>query len=163
GVHAADLAAGHQLGLLDRTLDRLHGRLDVDHHAALEPARFVAADADHLDRVAGGILAHQRHHLGGADVEANDEGFVAFAVHVGEFGKEGSGTRDPGPGTRKSGGIVRCEALARARWAEAAAVAALAPGSGSRIPGPACRSEEHTSELQSRENLVCRLLLEKKN
>src|SRR5690606_41705183 len=38
-------------------------------------------------------------------------------------------------------------------------------------PGPPCRapalshrlrSEEHTSELQSRENLVCRLLLEKK-
>src|SRR5690606_41353911 len=28
--------------------------------------------------------------------------------------------------------------------------------------GPADRSEEHTSELQSRENLVCRLLLEKK-
>src|SRR5436309_8503339 len=27
----------------------------------------------------------------------------------------------------------------------------------------ALRSEEHTSELQSRENLVCRLLLEKKN
>src|SRR5690606_41957428 len=27
----------------------------------------------------------------------------------------------------------------------------------------AWRSEEHTSELQSRENLVCRLLLEKKN
>src|SRR5690606_40812461 len=27
----------------------------------------------------------------------------------------------------------------------------------------AFRSEEHTSELQSRENLVCRLLLEKKN
>src|SRR5690606_35190463 len=28
--------------------------------------------------------------------------------------------------------------------------------------GPGERSEEHTSELQSRENLVCRLLLEKK-
>src|SRR5690606_15298899 len=28
---------------------------------------------------------------------------------------------------------------------------------------PLSRSEEHTSELQSRENLVCRLLLEKKN
>src|SRR3989442_7933075 len=26
-----------------------------------------------------------------------------------------------------------------------------------------CRSEEHTSELQSRPHLVCRLLLEKKN
>src|SRR5690606_41967984 len=35
-----------------------------------------------------------------------------------------------------------------------------------RIPHPYTeehRSEEHTSELQSRENLVCRLLLEKKN
>src|SRR5690349_22895347 len=29
------------------------------------------------------------------------------------------------------------------------------------VPGP--RSEEHTSELQSRRDLVCRLLLEKKN
>src|SRR3712207_7322571 len=27
---------------------------------------------------------------------------------------------------------------------------------------PTCRSEEHTSELQSRQYLVCRLLLEKK-
>src|SRR3712207_9401350 len=32
---------------------------------------------------------------------------------------------------------------------------------GSRDPDPA-RSEEHTSELQSRQYLVCRLLLEKK-
>src|SRR5690606_39735144 len=32
-----------------------------------------------------------------------------------------------------------------------------------RRPHGAGRSEEHTSELQSRENLVCRLLLEKKN
>src|SRR5437870_7536934 len=33
------------------------------------------------------------------------------------------------------------------------------------LPGPlgADRSEEHTSELQSRGHLVCRLLLEKKN
>src|SRR5690606_40496699 len=30
-------------------------------------------------------------------------------------------------------------------------------------PKASIRSEEHTSELQSRENLVCRLLLEKKN
>src|SRR2546430_4720151 len=29
-------------------------------------------------------------------------------------------------------------------------------------PDPADRSEEHTSELQSQSNLVCRLLLEKK-
>src|SRR3712207_8180695 len=30
-------------------------------------------------------------------------------------------------------------------------------------PPPSTRSEEHTSELQSRQYLVCRLLLEKKN
>src|SRR5690606_39765232 len=32
---------------------------------------------------------------------------------------------------------------------------------GAAQGGPDARSEEHTSELQSRENLVCRLLLEK--
>src|SRR3712207_7403479 len=32
----------------------------------------------------------------------------------------------------------------------------------SHAPGGASRSEEHTSELQSRQYLVCRLLLEKK-
>src|SRR5690349_22493533 len=38
------------------------------------------------------------------------------------------------------------------------AVRAIAPVAGS----PPNRSEEHTSELQSRRDLVCRLLLEKK-
>src|SRR3989442_9008342 len=39
------------------------------------------------------------------------------------------------------------------------------PGQPERLPGgaPVVRSEEHTSELQSRPHLVCRLLLEKKN
>src|SRR2546427_8628659 len=42
-----------------------------------------------------------------------------------------------------------------------------ASGLGDRVAGPApaargARSEEHTSELQSQSNLVCRLLLEKK-
>src|SRR5436309_6458525 len=43
-----------------------------------------------------------------------------------------------------------------ARSSGTTAARARGPTSGSR------RSEEHTSELQSRENLVCRLLLEKK-
>src|SRR3989449_8594622 len=34
--------------------------------------------------------------------------------------------------------------------------------SARRLPPPVRRSEEHTSELQSRLHLVCRLLLEKK-
>src|SRR2546430_5707407 len=36
------------------------------------------------------------------------------------------------------------------------------PGAGGIGAGAAVRSEEHTSELQSQSNLVCRLLLEKK-
>src|SRR3712207_7199058 len=42
---------------------------------------------------------------------------------------------------------------------------AVAPGrraAGRRTPHRTRRSEEHTSELQSRQYLVCRLLLEKK-
>src|SRR5256885_6539427 len=35
-------------------------------------------------------------------------------------------------------------------------------GVNEKIPNPVARSEEHTSELQSPCNLVCRLLLEKK-
>src|SRR5438874_8179861 len=39
----------------------------------------------------------------------------------------------------------------------------LGAGRGERVPaGRGPRSEEHTSELQSRRDLVCRLLLEKK-
>src|SRR5690606_26551471 len=40
-------------------------------------------------------------------------------------------------------------------------VAAKSPAKRTATKTVAARSEEHTSELQSRENLVCRLLLEK--
>src|SRR3972149_8592254 len=40
-------------------------------------------------------------------------------------------------------------------------VPAPAPAPGEMAPAPDERSEEHTSELQSQSNLVCRLLLEK--
>src|SRR5260221_7998034 len=36
------------------------------------------------------------------------------------------------------------------------------PAQGQTYPAPGARSEEHTSELQSHSDLVCRLLLEKK-
>src|SRR6266511_6140573 len=44
----------------------------------------------------------------------------------------------------------------------AAAAGVGAPVVSRRCSSSTLRSEEHTSELQSRENLVCRLLLEKK-
>ena len=39
GEHRVDLAPGHELGFLDRALDRLHRGLDVDHDALLEAPR----------------------------------------------------------------------------------------------------------------------------
>src|SRR3712207_7398380 len=48
--------------------------------------------------------------------------------------------------------------VARAARGPRPAPPPVPPGAGP----PSCRSEEHTSELQSRQYLVCRLLLEKK-
>src|SRR5438477_9865476 len=44
----------------------------------------------------------------------------------------------------------------------AASLRSCAPGCCPTSSADSCRSEEHTSELQSHVNLVCRLLLEKK-
>src|SRR3712207_6944821 len=54
---------------------------------------------------------------------------------------------------------------ARARWSTAFSTGCRVSGgrpSGDGSRGAGYRSEEHTSELQSRQYLVCRLLLEKK-
>src|SRR2546427_9301418 len=52
-------------------------------------------------------------------------------------------------------------AAARLPGADGLAASALSPPRGGLSPSQR-RSEEHTSELQSQSNLVCRLLLEKK-
>src|SRR5206468_5060384 len=59
------------------------------------------------------------------------------------------------PPARSSGSATREDrsgSRVRPMWGKASAAGCLAPP----------RSEEHTSELQSRSDLVCRLLLEKK-
>src|SRR3712207_7316111 len=70
------------------------------------------------------------------------------------------------------GGLVAVTAvppLAGLGFAEGGRLSAGCAVPGTRGAGeqhcrhpPGCRSEEHTSELQSRQYLVCRLLLEKK-
>src|SRR5690606_40980128 len=56
---------------------------------------------------------------------------------------------------------LRPDAPCRPGKRPTSATGTWSPGGWQTWPTPA-RSEEHTSELQSRENLVCRLLLEKK-
>src|SRR3712207_8970000 len=60
-----------------------------------------------------------------------------------------------------AGGIVLVS-LAVVALALGAAPAVLLVAAGLALGATAGRSEEHTSELQSRQYLVCRLLLEKK-
>src|SRR5690606_40579280 len=64
----------------------------------------------------------------------------------------------------QAGGLRAASAVRRGsfrRWTRAAPSIGRHAQRSRRVRE--CRSEEHTSELQSRENLVCRLLLEKKN
>src|SRR5690606_19857885 len=117
---------------------RLRGRIREIAAAADPQARTFAArvalDADVADEVALGQSAR---------VHVRQEGVGAGALTVPLTALQ------PGP----SGG--------HAVWVvePASATLRLAPVEPGRLGQ---RSEEHTSELQSRENLVCRLLLEKK-
>src|SRR5690606_39710902 len=77
---------------------------------------------------------------------------VAFALHLGvlavvlrRYGRSG--------GARRRGQAV---------WTAVIVVMVTAIVISHQLTPGMLRSEEHTSELQSRENLVCRLLLEKK-
>src|SRR5690606_39766568 len=77
----------------------------------------------------------------------------------------------PGPVRRRGqvgeGGVIRVPVVVKnIRYAIGCVARYQRVGFGGRVSGcflyPYCkhvRSEEHTSELQSRENLVCRLLL----
>src|SRR5688572_31631093 len=62
--------------------------------------------------------------------------------------------RSQNPAMRPAGSPTSCDGSSSSPMR-------IEPGGGSRS-GSSIRSEEHTSELQSQSNLVCRLLLEKK-
>src|SRR3712207_7874256 len=72
--------------------------------------------------------------------------------------RDGLESRDRDPGLVRGAGGVRQHDGNRLqrRGGRRGAAVRFRPGAD------ACRSEEHTSELQSRQYLVCRLLLEKK-
>src|SRR3712207_8801641 len=74
-------------------------------------------------------------------------------------------TTTPGGSTRRPRATRRCSAASPAtRWRPTTSASwPIATVISTRRPSAIRRSEEHTSELQSRQYLVCRLLLEKKN
>ncbi|MCY1176140.1 hypothetical protein D9M73_164010 [compost metagenome] len=91
GVQAADViaghadecrvnaATGHQLRFFDGALDRLHGGFDIHHHAFFQATGRMGADPDDFQGAVFAHFAHQRHHLGGANVQPDDH-FAAMRV-----------------------------------------------------------------------------------
>src|SRR5690606_41531893 len=137
------------------------------HTAGLLPQRQMAAEArdlaDALDPVAVPLQVDVAEHaglhaLGAQLVQERDEGRLVLL---------------PGGGARDERDIEGGGLLPEQRERQAVATAHFAAlvqhaDQGGRNRATAhgtlqreVRSEEHTSELQSRENLVCRLLLEK--
>src|SRR5690242_20018123 len=109
------------------------------HPASVDSIPTSAGQEDHVSMGnASGLKAWQ--------VLANCEHALAIELLAGAQGVEFHAPLEPGVGVRAARASVR-ELSPRLREDRA-----LAP-----------RSEEHTSELQSHVNLVCRLLLEKKN
>ena len=81
-IDRVDLAAGHEFGFFDRTLDGLHGGFDIDHDAFFEAAGRAGADTDDFDAAISLELAHDRDNLGGADVESDDHFVRSAAGHA---------------------------------------------------------------------------------
>src|SRR3712207_7740518 len=79
------------------------------------------------------------------------------------FRSEGLGVPDAGGGPVEVGADGVSEERHRRRAAGVRGKCRPARRHGATFARSAVRSEEHTSELQSRQYLVCRLLLEKKD
>ena len=76
GIDLADLAVGHQFGFFQRALDGVDGGLDVHHHAFLQAARRVLADADDLQPAVGQDFRHHGDDFRGADIQPDDQCFL---------------------------------------------------------------------------------------
>src|SRR5687768_18097741 len=99
--------------------------------------------------------------LGTDELEGRDEGLlVAGAVIPDPVDEEGGGAVHPAPHPlhERVADVLLIARVGQVREHRPPVDAGL-----DRITRQILRSEEHTSELQSRLHLVCRLLLEKKN
>src|SRR5690606_9757639 len=141
--HVAHLQAGF-LG------SRVWGDLGNDH-------AFLDVDPEGVGQGRGEVLHRDAQHAA-PHFAILDELIHHLARHV---GRNGEADADVAAGRSEDGGVDADQLPAEVDQ-RAARVAGVDGGIGLDEVLVALRSEEHTSELQSRENLVCRLLLEKK-
>jgi hypothetical protein len=76
-VDGIDLDAGHQLGFVDRLLDRLDRGLEVDDDAPADAARLGDPQADDLEGRVVEQFADHGGDLRGADIEPDEVAFFA--------------------------------------------------------------------------------------
>src|SRR5690606_40682668 len=115
------------------------------------------------------MFGHAGYGAGSRCVRKRDSGTRGKGHACALGGHRTAGRRDHGRAVRRPpcrqdrAGRTRMQELRLVAVSEDGTYLVLATaGRGTRFTLPVDRSEEHTSELQSREKLVCRLLLEKK-
>src|SRR5690606_14732534 len=81
GRAQSELQSRPTLRSSDLSLDRLHGGLDIHHHALLHAAGRMRADTDDFQLAVRADFADQRHHLGGADIQSDDHPATLLACH----------------------------------------------------------------------------------
>ena len=81
GIYLAYLAARHHFDFGDGLRYRMHGGLDVDHHAALQTAGFLGAQAKYAQPPFAIQFADDGDDLRGADVKADDQVTFCFFAH----------------------------------------------------------------------------------
>ena len=79
-IHRMNIAARHQLGFFNRTLDRLNRRFNIDHHTLFHTAGGVRPNAGDLDTAVIGCLSDNGHNLGCSDIQPD--------YHVGRIGSD---------------------------------------------------------------------------
>ena len=80
GIDVVNLAVGHQLDLLHDPRDRIDGRVDIDDDALAQAAGGLGCSAQHFELAIGLEFGHQTGHLGGADVQTDDQ-ILVFLAH----------------------------------------------------------------------------------
>src|SRR5688572_23266228 len=146
GQVAGTLLIGASTTIADFLLPQVLGEFKV-RHAAVVPRLFVANSESVQERVAERAL---------------DMGFIEGDSHLPTLASDVCCTDELQVVCAPSHPLAH-SAVVTPRTLTEHAYISREPGSGTReVIDRYLRSEEHTSELQSQSNLVCRLLLEKK-
>ncbi len=80
-VDRMDPTARHQLGLLNRALNRLHGGFNIDYYALFHSTRWVMTDTNDLHLAHRRYLSDDGKYLRGPDVEPHHQSFIIPLCH----------------------------------------------------------------------------------